>query len=454
MSKQSIQTSESCGEQTMKTKLTSLLVGIVSFVLASSATAVPYASGISQSGSQISFILNQDAYSVEAILGGGAQTLSLGTTAGQLNFDLGVYSTYQIRVVGNEAPGWTQYIPDGYDRSIYTPNGISIDKNPSSPNFGKVFVSNAVTGTTAAHSRNTPEGIYVLRADGVADGFGTGGVTWGGTLGPGKSTIGPDGRLYVTDLSLDLCFEISADLQSATQLIDASNKTANQYVNSIHVTGTQAGGDRKIYLVNGYYVNSRTGVIEYNLGANATATASDTGTQVLGAAPFNNYYPYDIARDSNGDWYVNSYRSAVGQAPPIVKFDGTGTYPLDDDILWSASSAYAASPRGIDLDENAGIVAYTAYDNGWVYIFDMETGAFIESFDAGSRGRELAFDAAGNLITLDSTVEYARFWSRGGYTEALTTWDGSQWTFSVIPEPGSLGLLALGGLALLLRRRR
>jgi len=172
---------------------------------------------------------------------------------------------------------------------------------------------------------------------------------------------------------------------------------------------------------------------------------------MLDAAPFNNYYPYDIARDSSGDWYVCSYRSTAGQAPPIVKFDGTGSYLLNDDILWSASSAYAGSPRGIDIDEDAGLVAYSAYDNGYVRIFDMETGAFIEEFDAGSRGRELAFDAAGNLVTLDSTLEQIQFWSPGGYWNTVY---GSDGTFAIIPEPTTLSLLTLGGLALLLRRRR
>jgi hypothetical protein len=245
---------------------------------------------------------------------------------------------------------------------------------------------------------------------------------------------------------------MSSDLQSATQLINASNKTTNQYVNSIHVEGTQAGGDRKIYLVNGYYANTRTGVIEYNLGANATAAANDTGTQVLSRAPFNSYYPYDIARDSNGDWYVNSYRSATGQASPIVKFDGAGTYLLDDDIVWSASTAYAGSPAGIDINENAGIVAYVSYDTGVVRIFDMATGNFLESFTPGSgiRGRDLAFDPAGNLIVVNSSSEYARYWSPGG--DWLTVY-GSDGTFTVVPEPTTLGLLILGGLPLLRRRR-
>ena len=70
-------------------------------------------------------------------------------------------------------------------------------------------------------------------------------------------------------------------------------------------------------------------------------------------------------------------------------------------------------------------MAYAHYDGGQVYIFDMATGAFMESFAAGSRGHELAFDAAGNMVTVDNTVEYARFWSPGGYTVATTKSDGT-----------------------------
>ena len=47
--------------------------------------------------------------------------------------------------------------------------------------------------------------------------------------------------------------------------------------------GTQAAGNRKIYLVNGnYYDTARKGLIRYDLGANATATPGDTGTQIIG----------------------------------------------------------------------------------------------------------------------------------------------------------------------------
>ncbi|HQL80318.1 MAG TPA: PA14 domain-containing protein [Verrucomicrobiota bacterium] len=398
------------------------------------ARAVPYASGVVKSGDTVTFILNQPAQSLVVLTNGVPMAHSIdSSTAGQKSFDMPGATTFSI-IVSNDVPkAWTQYVTDGPDRNFYTPLGVAVNKNPASANFGQVFVCNVTNATTAA-GRATSDGIYVLRADGVAAGFGTGGVTWTGSLSPFKSTVGPDGHLYVADLSNDLCYELSPDLSSAVQLIDASNKSSGQYVNSLVVEGTQAAGNRKIYLVNGNYNDTaRKGLICYDLGASATATANDKGTQVIGPTAWSGFYPYDVARDLNGDWYLNTYRSETNQAPPIIKFRGAGVWPLEDDVIWSASRWYAGGPFGIDVFDKAGLVAYTTYNTGFIRFFDMDTGNFVEEFDAGTRGRELAFDAAGNLITVDSSVEYARFWSPGGKTVAITSFDGTTTSFNLWP---------------------
>jgi hypothetical protein len=401
---------------------------------ASTAMATPYASGITDlGGGMYSFILNQDADSV-VIDRWGDTALDLGAlTAGTHSFDIGSGTGFDIAVMSFAGPTWTQYVADDTLTSFYSPCGVSINKDAASANFGKVYISETYTATTA-FGRDVTSGIYMLYADGSDAGWADGGVDWttAGTLAPFKSTIGPDGNLYVTDFSNDLAFGFNADLSVATQLVDVTNKTEGQYIEGIHVEGTQAGGDRSIYLVDSHYLDARRGLIKYDLGSGDTAGSGDTGTQWIGPDYFG-FYPRDVARDSNGDWYMNQYRYSPNQAPPMTKFDGAGTIPLGDDpneVLWESDMTVLEynGAYGIDINEHAGIAAYGSYYTGVVFILDMETGEILDSFDAGNRIRELAFDAAGNLVTGDNSVEWVRFWAPGGDWLATTSSAG---TFSL-----------------------
>ncbi len=410
---------------------------------ASTALAIPYASGVKRTGDTVTFILNHAAASVE-VLRDGANPVSPGTEPGLHSFSMAGFITFQIIVTGNDAPGWKQYVPDGTNTSFYVPLGVSINKNPSSPNFGKVYVSEAQGGAVGVGYRTTTSGIYVLNADGSDAGWADGGVDWAGAgnSAPFKSTIGPDGHLYVADLSRDLAFEFNDDLSVATQLIDETNRGVDQYVHGIWVEGTQAGGDRRIYLVNGNYNDTvGRGLIRYDLGAEAMAMTYDTGTPILTPAYYTQYYPFDVALDSNGDFYVNQYRATAGQAYPITKFNGAAEVPLDDDVIWEASDQYTGA-YGIDINELTGRVAYGDYYTGGVFFFDMTTGEFVETFDAGNRIRELAFDAAGNLVTVDNSLEWARFWSPGGYTVATTSFDGAKSAFAIFKPASDVSVTA------------
>ncbi len=413
----------------------------VTFV-AATALAVPYATEVVKTGNNVTYILNQKAISVE-ILRNGGNALYPGTNAGGYNFDMTGFTTYQIKVTGNDAPGWAKYVTDqpsvtGFEH----PYGVSINKNPSSTNFGKVYVSNDRDGITASN-RVCTTAIYMLHADGSDAGFSTGGVGWNPTgSGPYKSCIGPDDHLYVADLANDLAYEFSDDMSVATLLMDSSNRTASQYVGGIYVEGTRAAGNRKIYLVNRNNADTaRKGIIRYDLGGNAMATPSDTGTQFIGPTYYGTYnYVFDVARDSNGDWYVDGYRALASSVAPIAKFSGTGTLPLNTPA-WAASSSYYYA-YGIDISELHGLAAYGHANGGGVNFFNLATGAFVQTLAAGGAIRDLAFDAAGNMVTVDNSQEYARFWSPGGYTVTTTTFDGAQTSFQLVRPPTQVSVTA------------
>jgi hypothetical protein len=402
--------------------------------------AVPYASQVTRSGNTVSFVLNQNAQGLVVMRNPGASPVYPGTTAGPLSFDMTGFTSYQIIVTGNTAKAWTQYISDGTDRNFYYPRGVAINRHAASTNFGKVYICEAWSGLTGA-GRTTTDGIYVLRADGAADGgVKTGGVDWSldaaNASAPHKCSIGDDDHLYVSRYYDDLAYEFNADMSAATQLIVEANKSAGQYVEAILATGSQAGGDRKIYLVNSHYTDARRGLIQYDLGANATATAGDTGTQWIGPDYFS-FYPRDVERDSSGNWYMNNYRAFVDQAPAISKFDGSLTPPINTG-LWDTAMSYLYT-WALGLDEADGKVATGDHSTGVVYFFDMATGALVESFDVGNSVRDVAFDAAGNMVTTDNSLEYARFWSPGGYTVATTRSDG---TFTLTKPPANVSVTA------------
>jgi len=196
-----------------------------------------------------------------------------------------------------------------------------------------------------------------------------------------------------------------------------------------------------------YNDNNRKGLIQYDLSGNATATPGDTGTQYIGPSYFA-FYPRDVARDSNGDWYMCQFRFDPTQAPAISKFLD-GPPPINTAAWETPLAAPYNGAYGIDIFEPEGWVAYGNYYDGWVHIFDMDDGSYVGGFDAGSRVRDVAFDAAGNLYTVDNLTEWLRVWSPGGDYAAITSSNG---TFYLVPEPAGLILLAVGGL--MLRRRR
>jgi hypothetical protein len=337
--------------------------------------------------------------------------------------------SYKVKVYASDVGHgtWTQInVDDATATSFYYPMGVSVYKSQDSAKFGKICISEGMGsagdgGSTTHVGRSTTSGIYILNADATQSGFATGGVDWSASswYAPYKSCIGPDDHLYVSDTTNDYAWEFNDDLSVATLLIGDSNKTANQYIGGISVTGT--GANRKVATVNWNSAdNARKGIVEYSIPAGQVATPGYTGTQIIPQSYYGSwYYPQDVARDSAGGWYVCTDRYTYGQFPAVSKF-ANGVPPLTT-AVWEVPSGDYNGAFGIDIYEPKGWVAYANVYTGYIQIFNTSDGSYVGGFVAGTTPRDVAFDAAGNLVTIDNDSEWARIWSPGDGANSFTT---------------------------------
>ena len=131
-----------------------------------------------QDGNTVSFILNQNAQGL-VVLRDGANPVYPGTTAGTLSFDMTGYTSYQIIVTGNTARSGPSMCPTRHDTNFEYPFGVSINKNPASTNFGKVYVSNPGSARPVSAALLSTASTWCRRMVWTLV-FETGGVGWTG----------------------------------------------------------------------------------------------------------------------------------------------------------------------------------------------------------------------------------------------------------------------------------
>jgi len=490
--------------QTFNPAALACLAAVLALLRPATSLAVPYASSLSNNAGTISFRLNEAANGVAVISGGGATINNLGALpAGLHSFELGVSGPYRISVFKAGAIGFTapvapnrgailQISPNTGPTRFNNPRGLVVNTDPASPYFGRIYVANGQAGATTAGpfgpARTVGDGVYLLNSDftdaiGQGDTALTAGISFVAgtdTASPYRLTLGPDANVYITDWS-----DANGSLYVADPDLSAGSGfnvlggpvgspfpvTETRFHGSIAaaaIEGTLAGDDLAVYVIDEDLQNDRTSTTQnmrntlwkHEIGSTLPGP-EQLPTRVGSSTPWINFasQTMDMSRGTNGYFYVNNYRSTGS--------DRGGVYVLDPEgnVLWNSLAASrellgdtaandllratgggAVSPLGdyiavINLESN-GITVVPLIEG----IPDLTNRLVFHGFNvATAQGRDVAFDAVGNLYAISSGAQSLRAFSPGGTTTVNTYSDG---TLEIIRPPNAVSVTSADTSAL------
>ena len=445
--------------------LRGLVLGLAVTALSSFvASAHPYASGITNTGGTISFILNETADTVGVYFPQNNSTNYLGPNLapGVHSFTLGPgTNNYVITVkkVGSGAPSLISVDTNRFN-IFYGPRGVAVNKNPNTSNFGRTYVVNANTGTTTSGttSRTVTWGVYAVNADGSdAVGQGDTASTCGmtrvstsvtTTYSPYKISVGPDDMVYVADGCGEYyggitngVYMVQPNLSSGVNLFPlySSPEIGGGVVGTPVAFGSYAAGTLGLYAYSWDMdcISPNWGYQTIWLYTNAPNplpfTAAPTPICNAGIGSIQGVSG-DLAFGADGKIFTLEYRGTAGAGSvPIYVFDPTGATTLWDswDNWMPAGSDPFAYGRGIAISPDGTMMAVVVGNTGNFSITRLTNGIpdqstyTLVSTGFGSTAYGIAFDLANNVYITSSGKALLRVYSLGMTTTAVTANDAT-----------------------------
>lgn len=337
---------------------------------------------------------------------------------------------------------------------FYSSRGVAVDKNPNSPFYGRIYVTEGVGGKctekwygTPSSFRKLTKGVFVLGCD-FSDVTNQGANGWNGNITWGSSTttnyqvslfhpfVGPDGSVYVCSSSFSSTgvyvmnpwkpandftpvFSGTIDKNSGRISLGRSAVVSNPVMSCV-VLGE--GSEQKLYTYDRDNTASKVhcNINQYNLGELSALPWTNAPSRVFfndemtGEHMQNGFG--EMAYDQRGGFFMSQYRANSNESvPALIHVNAQGQ--LDFNIAANGIDGAYQGGMGINAD---GTVIAVSGETGVIHLFDISWDdsnrpmlspkfdiAWGDTGGGSPTGNTMAadFDPAGNLYIISNSNE-------------------------------------------------
>ncbi len=455
-------------------------LALAALVCGPSASATPYASGISNNAGTVYFYLNEgggnvtitfEDSSTDPVFNGAVQA------AGRYSFALGAHTSYSIKVA-KTGSGQPSLIGDSL--GLATPRGVAVNSRAGSPYFGRIYAANC----------SGPNGIYAFNSDwSVAVTNANAGISFnsGNAYDPYRISVAEDDYLMVGDASFtggaagaaqnDGVWRVTPNLAGSQLFLGPKGK--DDGINyGVHATigsrpwvigNVQSGNPVTLLTVDMDYPSAHgaNSLLVYNnitlaslpwqvgpdihgpeVGLNLASTTLG-GNSFPGLQAHGNYIYCSTFRGNYSNPNLQIYTNDIGNGDSLAlvwdsitaRGGSIGTGPDFYSNVTDANGNNSDNTVDIGVSPDGNYVACLIRRN-WFVITPLTNGLpdvsriFKSAAPDGTTiARAMAWDAANNLYLSSSGLGRCQSWSLGMTTIATTTGNASGSTGFTLSVP-------------------
>ena len=335
--------------------------------------------------------------------------------------------------------------PDG-SNYIYAPTGIAVNRNPSSPHYGRVFVANAIANPGGFLRPGDGVGLIKANADGsLAEegGFSDGGWPWAGDFySPWKVEVSADDFVYVNDWTTNgivLRFDQEVSPASRKMILRPDNwpNLGQAVLAGPAIAGN--GANIQIWMADITPAPEGVGIRRFALSPDGSIASDDLGATAVQTGGDSDLtdFPYDVALDGSNRIYTIQFETRDGYPNNrVLRFPAhaNGHPPLTN-ADWKIGSGdnNLRSVYGISVSADGSLVAVAlggvgsgiTRSGGGVRVFNTSNGAEVVSLSPVTPASwhdhtDVAWDSVGNLYACDFEGAVWRAYSPPGSNYATT----------------------------------